>query len=92
MRNLRVSYGGKEANIFAFSIDYYAIIGGFNKYIGSVVRQIEEVPEKRKYSYEGREKFLLNETIELDNKKILKKGIEVTTELTPLIGKYSPIK
>lgn len=66
--------------IFGYSKDYY--IG--NKYMGSIT--LNE-PDRQVFSYGGRQVAILEEDIVFKNKKRIKKGTEVMTELIPLCGK-----
>ena len=50
-----------------------------NKVVGTIDREI--------YGYGGKRKEILTEDVVLKNKKIIKKGTEVTTELLPICGR-----
>ena len=62
-----------------FSKDYYHN----GKYIGS----LESKKDRETFGYNGRKKEVLENDIVFKNKKKIKKGEEVTTELFPLNGK-----
>jgi len=62
-----------------FSKDYYHN----GKYIGS----LESEKDRETFGYNGRKKEVLENDIVFKNKKKIKKGEEVTTELFPLNGK-----
>jgi len=64
-----------------YSVDYFIE----NKFVGST--KIQE-PDREVYGYQGRRIETLESNITLINKKVLKKGVEVKTELVPLCGKF----
>lgn len=64
-----------------YSVDYFIE----NKFVGSI--KIQE-PDREVYGYQGRRTETLQNNITLINKKVLKKGVEVKTELVPLCGKF----
>lgn len=63
-----------------YSLDYFIE----NKFMGSI--KIEE-PDREVCGYSGRKIETLSKNITLSNKKVLKKGTEVKTELVQLYGK-----
>lgn len=64
-----------------YSVDYFIE----NKFVGSI--KIEE-PDREVAGYGGRRVEILENNVTLSNKKVLKKGDEVKTELVPLCGKF----
>jgi hypothetical protein len=65
-----------------YSVDYFIE----NKFVGSI--KIEE-PDREIVGYSGRRFETLTDNITLSNKKVLKKGVQVKTELVQLFGKKS---
>lgn len=55
-----------------------------NRLIGTIVL---DTPDRTIYGYGGKRKEVLTEDVVLKNKKIIKKGTEVTTELLPICGR-----
>jgi len=64
-----------------YSVDYFIE----NKYVGST--KVQE-PDREVCGYQGRRIEILKNDVTLLNKKQLKKGVEVKTELVPLCGKF----
>lgn len=67
-----------------YAVDY--IVNG--KYKGSVTL---EQPDRETFGYLGRKTETLTEDIQLSNKRKIKKGTLVTTELFPLNGRNRKI-
>lgn len=70
-----------QFEIIGYMEDYYIGL----KYIGSI--NSKEQPG-REFSYGGRHRYILSEDIVLNNKKRIKGGTEVMTQLIPLCGKW----
>lgn len=73
----------KKSSIFehiGYSLDYFVE----NRFMGSI--KVEE-PDREVCGYSGRRIETLTSNITLSNKKVLKKGVEVKTELVQLYGK-----
>lgn len=66
--------------IIGYSMDFYVD----KKYIGSL-RNVEK--DRNVFGYDGRESSILNEDITLTNKKKIKLGAEVVTELIPICAR-----
>jgi len=66
--------------ILGYTKDYFVK----GKYIGGVVL---EKPDRTIYGYAGKVKEILKEDITLKNKKVIKKGTEVFSELLPICGR-----
>jgi hypothetical protein len=49
--------------------------------------EVLKTPDRTKFGMEGKKTEVLKKDVTLSNKKILKKGSEVITQLTPLYGK-----
>ena len=63
---------------------------GFNKdyyYNGKYIGSLNSEKDRDIFGYNGRKKEILENDIVVKNKKKIKKGEEVTTELFPLNGK-----
>jgi len=64
---------------------------GYNKeydYKGKFVGyEVLKTPDRTKFGMDGRKTEILKQDVVLSNKKVLKKGSEVTTQLLPLFGK-----
>lgn len=69
-----------QFEILGYNLDYYVN----NKYIGQVIKKEKD---RKVLSYLGREKTILEEDITLNNKRVIKKGTLVITELNPLCGR-----
>lgn len=67
-----------------YSLDYYLYKGGVGKFVGYTV--IDE-PDREVFGYAGRIREILKDDVLLTNKKVIKKGSEVVTELSPLVGR-----
>ena len=63
-----------------YSVDYFID----NKFIGST--KIEE-PDREVAGYQGRRVDILENDVTLTNRKVVKSGVEVKTELILLCGK-----
>jgi hypothetical protein len=77
----------KENSLFkhiGYSLDYYVYTGGSGKFVGYTV--IEE-PDREVFGYAGRKREVLKDDVVLANKKVIKKGTEVVTELSPMVGR-----
>ena len=73
----------EQSSIFehiGYSLDYFVE----NRFMGSI--KVEE-PDREVCGYSGRRIETLTSNITLSNKKVLKKGVEVKTELVQLCGK-----
>ena len=73
----------EKSSIFehiGYSLDYFVE----NRFMGSI--KVEE-PDREVCGYSGRRIETLTSNITLSNKKVLKKGVEVKTELVQLYGK-----
>ena len=73
----------EKSSIFehiGYSLDYFVE----NKFVGSI--KVEQ-PDREVSGYSGRKTEILTSNIKLSNKKVLKKGTEVKTELVQLYGK-----
>jgi hypothetical protein len=66
-------------NIIGYAKDYY--VG--DKLIGSIVL---DKPDREVYGYPGKKTETLKEDIVFKNKKLIKKGTQVTTECIVLCG------
>lgn len=66
--------------IIGYAKDYY--IGP--KLIGSIILS---KPDRQVYGFAGKTKEILKEDTILKNKKVLKKGTKVVTEIIPLCGR-----
>lgn len=66
--------------ILGYSLDFY--IG--TKFIGSM--RIA-VPDRKESGYAGRKRFTTLEDVVLDNRKVIKAGTYITTEMNQINGK-----
>lgn len=66
--------------ILGYTKDYF--VNG--KLIGYVVL---EKPDREIYGYAGKQKETLDDSITMSNKRIIRKGTEVSTELLPICGR-----
>ena len=71
-----------EKATFGYSLDYFT--GG--KFVGSTTITLDEGRD-RVTGYLGRERKVLTEDIVLNNRKLLKSGVEVVIETVPLQGR-----
>lgn len=72
-----------ENSIFeikGYSKDYFVK----GKFIGTIVL---DKPDRKVYAYAGKITEVLENDVLLKNKKIIKKGTEVVTELLPICGR-----
>lgn len=70
--------------IIGYTKEFYVPHLGGSKFIGYM--RVDET-DRNTFGYAGRKKEILEEDVVFTNKRKLKKGTEVITEIIPLMGK-----